>query len=265
MRWRAQVYEAGEGARLLLEGLFDRPLAAWTDDLPDGAYELRVRAADADGIEGQVARRTFTLKARPEPPFQTRPRAGSRLQDEEVTLGWARNPEAARYRLQVATRPDFAAPAVQRDDLTATELRLALPLGTHHWRVASVRADGDMGPWSDAQSFERVERPPPPAAPSLQAPKAADDGLVFSWAASPVPGASYQVQVARDAAFAQLVVDERTTRTEWLLPSPEPGRYYLRVRSVGSDGRAGSFGAPQEVEVPRSLWWLWLLPLLLLF
>lgn len=266
---RAQVYSTEEVPRLLLEDLFEQPLAAWTDDLPDGRYELRLRASDAEGVEGQAARRVFTLKARPEPPFLLRPRAGEKTMDEQVTLAWARNPQAARYKVQVAPQPDFAAPTVQRDDVDGTELRVTVPLGTHHWRVAAVRADGDTGPWGDGQVFERVALPPPPPPPSApggQKAAAGDKGLVVTWAASSVPGATYQVQVARDAAFTQLVLDERTTRTEAVVGEPEAGIYHVRVRTIGADGRAGAFGGGQEIEVPRS-WpsWLWLLPLLLLF
>lgn len=249
--------------------MFEQPLAAWADDLPDGRYELRVRAGDAEGIEGHTARHAFTLKARPEPPFLLRPRAGERTTDEQVTLAWARNPRAARYRLQVAPSADFAAPTIARDDLTETELRVALPLGTHHWRVASVRADGDQGPWGDARTLERVAQPPPPpppSAPGSQHSRAGGEGLAVTWAAAPLPGATYQVQIARDEAFTQVVLDERTAKTEALLPKPDAGLYHVRVRTIGADGRAGAFGGAQQVEVPGSpLWWLWLLPLLLLF
>jgi len=266
---RAQVYDTGDAPRLLLDGLFEQPQAAWTDDLPDGRYELRARASDAEGVEGHTARRVFTLKARPEPPFLLRPRAGEKTTDEQVTLAWSRNPQAARYKVEVAPSADFAAPTVRRDDVDGTELRVAVPLGTHHWRVAAVRADGDTGPWGDGQVFERVAvppPPPPPSAPGGQKATAGEQGVVVTWAASPVPGASYQVQVARDAAFTQLVLDERTSRTEVLLAEPEAGVYHVRVRTIGADGRAGAFGGGQEIEVPRS-WprWLWLLPLLLLF
>jgi hypothetical protein len=268
VRFRAQIFSTAEVPQLLLEGSFEQPLAAWTDDLPDGRYELRVRAADAEGIEGQTARRAFTLKARPEPPFLLRPRAGEKLVDEQVTFAWARNPQAAGYRLQVAPDPGFAAPTLERNDLTANELRLPLALGTHHWRVASVRADGDVGPWSDAGSFERVAQPPPPpppSAPGAQAASVGDQGLVITWAAVSAPGLSYQVQVARDAGFEQRVLDERTARTEVVLAKPEAGTYHVRVRTVGADGRAGAYGTPQVVEVPSSTpWWLWLLPALLL-
>jgi len=260
-RYRAQVFEAD---RLVLDGLFDGPAANWNADLPDGRYELRVRGADADGIEGRDARRAFTLKARPEPPFQLRPRADERLTDDEVQLAWSRNPAAASYRLQVASSPDFAAPSVEREGLADTELRLALPLGRHSWRVGSVRADGDRGPWGDARTFERIEKPPPPPAPPPEPPRQSDEGIVLAWSASPIAGASYQVQVARDAAFGDLVLDEKTARTEALLAKPRPGTYHVRVRAIGADGRAGPWGAAQLVEVPGAKWWLWLLPLLLL-
>jgi hypothetical protein len=265
VRYRAQVLDLADPPRLLLEGLFDTPLAAWPDDLPDGRYQLLVRAADADGIEGLAARHAFTLKARPEPPFLLQPLAGQQLTEAQVQLAWARNPQAARYKLQVAADAGFSTLLLDRSDLDGTTASAELPLGTLHWRVASVRADGDTGPWSDAQIFQRVEPPPPPAAPAAQPPQPTDDGLVVSWGASPLPGASYQVQIARDAAFTSLVVDERTTRTQHLLARPEPGTYHVRARTIAADGRAGAFGTAQVVEVPRSLWWLWLLPLLLLF
>ncbi len=261
-RYRAQVLDlASTPPQLVLEAFVDQPLARWTEELPDGRYELRVRQADSQGIEGRSASRAFTLDTQPVPPFQLRPRADETLETESTPLAWARNPEAARYRLQVAATPDFARPVLARDDLVDTALAATLPLGTWYWRLASVRADGDIGPWGDARRFERV---PPPPAPASKEPVATKDGVVVSWSASGLPGASYQVQIARNPAFTELVVDERVTRTEQLLAQPAAGEYHVRVRTIGPDGRTGSFGAAQIVEVPRSNWWLWLLPLLLL-
>lgn len=269
-RYRAQVFESGSaiaGDRLLLDGVFDQPFAQWPDNLADGRYELRVRLLDAEGIEGLDGRKTFTLKARPEPPFLLRPRAGERLFDETVLLAWSRNPDAASYTVQVSPNADFSLPVVERLGLSSaeTQLLLLLPIGTQHWRMAAVRANGDQGPWSDTRVFERAEPPPPPpAAPAPQAPKATEEGLVLAWLASPLPGASYQVQVARDAAFADVVLDVKTDRTGVLFLKPEPGTYHLRLRTLAADGRSGPYGTAQLIEVPRSLWWLWLLPLLLL-
>ncbi|MBA4177481.1 MAG: hypothetical protein C0505_13130 [Leptothrix sp. (in: Bacteria)] len=264
VRYRVQVFDAAGDDVLLLDSLFDSPQAAWPDTPPDGRYELRARAADAGGLEGRAATRAFTLKARPEPPFQLSPRAGAKLLEAAVAFAWSGHPEAARYRLQVAAAPDFSSPQVDRSDIAGTEFGTTLPLGTWYWRLATVRASGDTGPWGDAASFERADPPPPPPAPPVEPPAANDAGLVMRWAASPLPGARYQVQVARDAGFSQVLRDETVGTTEWLLPSPEPGVYHLRVRTVAPDGRAGGFGAAQRVEVAATHWWLWLLPLLLL-
>lgn len=263
-RYRAQVFDVAGGGVLVLDGLFDKPQAAWPDSPPDGRYELRVRTADASGVEGHTASLPFALKARPEAPFQLKPRAGETLLTPSVAFAWSAHPEATRYRLQVAARPDFAAPLLDRSDITGTSFSATLPVGTWHWRLATVRAGNDNGPWGDTATLERVEPPPPPAAPSVEPPQASEAGLVMRWAAAPLDGVRYQVQAARDAAFTKPVLDETTPATEWLLPRPEPGLYHVRVRTVAPDGRAGDFGTAQVVEIPGSRWWLWLLPLLLL-
>ena len=263
VRYRVQVFDASRPGALLLDSLFDTPRAAWPDDVPDGRYELRVRAAAADGIEGRAATLAFTLKARPEPPFQLKPRAGEKLQPETVEFAWSRHPQAVRYKLQVSTEPDFGTLLIDRSDITATAFSAPLPPGTYHWRLATVREGGDTGPWGDGVVLVRL--PPPPPAPPPQPPQTTDAGLVLRWATVPLPGMRYQVQVARDAEFKQLVVDETTEASERLLPKPAPGTYHVRVRTLAPDGRAGGYGLPQVVEVPGGGYgWLWFLPLLLL-
>jgi hypothetical protein len=260
-RVRAQVFALDEPPRLLLDGVFDAAPARWSEDIADGRYELRVRAIDADGLEGRDTRAAFVLKARPEPPFIAAPTAGGRTVDESVRLAWTRNASAARVRLQVADTPDFAQPRVDRNDLEATEARVALPLGTHHWRVASILASGDQGPFSDAQSFTRIEPPaaPPPAEPQKQA-----DGLLLRWPASGPAGTRWQVQLARDAGFAQMVRDETLAEPQLLLRDPPSGSYFLRVKTIDADGFAGPFGQTQQIDVPSSPWWWLLVPAVLL-
>jgi hypothetical protein len=259
-QYRAQVFDAGSGEVLRLDGLFEQPLARWADDLPDGAYELRVRAVAAGGLEGRDARRPFTLKARPEPPLLTAPAADARTAATSIDFAWARNPQAARYRLQVADDAEFRTPRLDRDDLGATSASLELPLGPHWWRLASIRADGDQGPWGDPQRLTRVAQPPPPPP---EPPESTADGLRLRWGAGPA-GTRYQVQVSRDAQFTPVLHDARVDSPSWLLPQPEPGRYFVRVRAIDVEGFEGPYGTPQQVEVSRSLWWLLLLPLVLL-
>lgn len=268
--WRAMVLQAGPEGRLLLDGLFDAPQAQWPVSPPDGDYVLRVRRADAQGLEGPDTSIGFRIKARPEPPFLTQPDADASLTQPMVRFAWSRHPEAQRYHLQVADDPGFATPRVDRSDLTGTEFTSELPEGRHHWRVRSVRAGNDAGPWSTPQSLQRIAPPPPPpppppGPPGTQAPERSGEGLRIRWLAATGTDVRYRLQLARDPAFTQLVLDETTDQTSWLLPAPAPGTYHLRVQSLSAGGQAGAFGPPQVLEVPRS-WpaWLLLLPLLLL-
>ena len=270
MAYRAQVFSADSGA-LQLDGLFATPRAQWADDLPDGNYELRLRAADADGLEGRDARHRFRLKARPEAPFITEPQAGAQTVSDSQRFRWSRHATATRYALQVADTPDFTPPLrVDRSDLTETEIDIALPLGTHHWRIASIEntagGTADRGPWSDVQSISRVA--PPPAPPASAVPQSTPDGLLIRWPRVAQPGVRYGVQIARDAAFAELLADGVSDDPQWLLPSelppPQPSTVYMRVRSIAADGLDGPYGKPQQIELPQPRpWWL-LLPALLL-
>ena len=72
----AQVFAGKPVQVLVLSGLFKGTSVRWTDNLPDGRYELRMRAIDSTGLEGARASTAFTLKARPEPPFSTQPQSG---------------------------------------------------------------------------------------------------------------------------------------------------------------------------------------------
>lgn len=265
--WRAQVLQAGPEGRLLLDDRFETPVANWAASPPDGEYLLRVRRADAQGLEGADATSAFRIKARPEPPFLTEPDADARITQSTVRFAWSRHPEAQRYRLQVADDAGFAAPRIDRGDLTATEFSAELPEGRHHWRVRTVRAGDDAGPWSAPQTLQRIAPPPPPPPPppGAQPPEREAEGLRIRWRAAPGEGVRYRLQLARDAGFTQLVLDETTTETSWLLPAPAAGTYHLRVQAIAAGGQPGPFGPAQMLEVPRD-WplWLLLLPLLLL-
>jgi len=258
--YRAQVYPAGDFERLLLDGRFASPRASWAD-LPDGRYTLRVRAIDALGLEGLAADAAFTLKARPEPPFSRAPSDGATIYGDQVELAWTKSLKAQNYRLQVATGNDFAAPLLDRADLNSTEQALNLPPGRYAWRLASIAAGPDQGPFGDAQQFTVKPIPPTPA---LAPPEIGDKELQFRWAAAPGV-ARYQLQWASDAEFKQLISEPQTTEPALLLPRPSAGTYYLRVKSADADGYAGPYGSAQVVEVPRSRWyWLLALGLLLL-
>lgn len=269
--YRAQVLAADDDERLLRDGRFAEPQAQWTlpaaGELPDGRYQLRVRVVDGRGLEGRDARAGFVLKARPEPPFIRQPAADAVLYGDAVDFAWTAVDGAARYRLQVADRggaaaaADFTAPRVDVELAAATAHRLPLPPGDHVWRLASQRADGDRGPWGDAQALTLRALPPPPV---LGPPALGDDALALRWPAGEEAGTRYEVQLARDRDFASLVAERRVDRPEAVFERPPAGRYLVRIRSIDRHGQPGPWGAPQQLELPPQRPWWWLLPPLLL-
>ena len=150
--YRAQVFTDRSFERQVVEGVFTQPVARWLS-LPDGAYVLRVRSIDAQGLEGAATASDFVLKARPEAPFSSQPVDAAQVAGDNVVFKWSEPPEAVSYRLQVSTQPDFSQIRVDRKDITGTQVNLALPPGTYYWRVATLVRDNDQGPFGDVQSF----------------------------------------------------------------------------------------------------------------
>src|SRR5690606_20141881 len=150
--------------------------------------------------EGFDAEHRFRLKARPEPPFTSLPQDGSKASAGKVALTWTHAPEASHYFVVVAHAVDAFASPVQREVTDSSALTLVVEHGEHAWRVASVRADGDQGPWSDPVSF--IVRP-------LQAlpepPEIGKDAMTFRWASE--PDQRFEYQLGRDAAFSGIVTE----------------------------------------------------------
>jgi hypothetical protein len=229
--------------------------------LDDAQWHLRARRIDAQGLEGFDAKRAFVLKARPEPPAHRAPRAAAKHTVGSVEFAWAQNADAPQAHLQVAEDAAFTRIVLDRDRVAASSLRADLATaGTYHWRLGSVRASGDAGPFGDAQTFELRPMPEIPAG----GPSADGGSLVFKWSGRAQD--RHQVQLARDTGFAQLAAQDDLASSEWTLPLPaQGGRYYFRYRSVEPDGFTSPYSETLMVDVPTDWSGLWLLaPLLLL-
>ncbi len=227
--------------------------------LDDARWYLRARRVDAQGIEGFDASRAFVLKARPEPPAYRSPRADAKQSIGAVEFAWAANVAATRARLQVASDAAFNTVLIDRDNVAdASSSALIDTAGVYHWRLASVRADGDHGPFGDAQRFELRPLPEAPKG----GPSADGKSLVFSWGARPED--RQQVQLARDEAFTEIVAQDELKTAEWVLPTPgRGGKYFFRYRSIEPDGFVSPYSSTLGIEVPRNWTPLWLLlPLL---
>jgi hypothetical protein len=224
--------------------------------LADAQWFLRARRIDTQGIEGFDSTRSFVLKATPQPPAYRTPRAGAKQTVGDVAFAWASNVDSPRARLQVAEDSAFTRIAIDRDNIESAEVNAQLTTaGSYYWRLASIRPDGDHGPFGDAQSFELRPTPEPPK--STQA--ADGKSLVFNWSGRAED--RQQVQLARDPQFTQITAQDELSATEWTLPMPASGgRYYFRYRSIEPDGFVGPYSETLMVDVPRD----WSILLLLL-
>lgn len=256
---RVLVLPAGEGnwGRILHEQTVSGREAR-IPGLPDGDYRLVLRAIDARGLEGMDAGLDVRLKARPEPPFATQPRAGGKQRGEAVQLAWTGQAGIARYRIEIAGAGGFANPVYRHEAVDDTQLSVPLPPGDYQWRLGSIRPDGDRGPWGDAQSFTLGAPQAAPDAPSLD-----DAGLNFAWPGE--PGQRFAFELAEDAGFTRVLERREVAEPKLNLPSPGGGTYYVRVRATDADGFVGEWSSTQQFDVPYNWKWLLLLtPLLLL-
>lgn len=242
--YRAQV--ADDDAFRHVQGEVTSPTPEFRfANLPDAHYHLRVRVANAQGIEGPDAFRQFHLKARPEPPIASLPPPGGKVRATAVALAWAEQPDAGRYHLQIAQDASFAHPLHDNGFIQTTRQDVPLPVGDYLWRVASIRPDGDQGPFGDPQSFQ-LRAPPPQPEP----PKVDDQFLHFNWSAE--PGQTFEFQLATDDAFKHLLLAKALTEPAIKVDRPDQGgRLFIRYKAIDADGFIGPFTAPQVISLPQ--------------
>lgn len=246
-KYRAQIFADRSFDKLLLEGVFSAPSAKWAD-LPDGKYVLRVRGIDGHGLEGLNENHDFVLKARPEAPFIIGPVDGKAAYGGETVFRWAQVAGIANYRFQLSSSREFAATLFDVPAIAKAEHVLALAPGKYFWRVASITANGDQGPFSDAQGFDQRKIP---ESPSVAPPQMDDGQLTFRWKAEEA-GQKFQIQLARGATFQTMVADTLVADPRFSLARPEAGTYFMRIKTIDGDGFAGPFGQTQQIEVPST-------------
>lgn len=252
LSYRAQVATDGAFTKPVSNASSSTPEAGFAN-LPDGNFFLRVRGVDVNGLEGTDATHAFSVKARPLAPALATPGEKSRVSSGRVALRWQASTEAVAYRVQVALDAAFAKSIV--DEQVAAGVTLspttALKPGAYFWRVASVNAKGDTGPWGQAQSFTSVAD-----APVLTA-KQTGGKMSLEIEGSGAP--SHQLQIARDDRFTKITSDRVVTGNKPDLGPLAVNTYYIRVRaSAVGEQPAGPWSEPRLLEVYAfgGDWWL---------
>jgi len=242
--YRAQVARDAAFTEVLLDDVTPEAAIIWKDDLPDGAYVLRVRGIDPVGLEGANRDHGFELDARPLPPAPLSPLLGERLYQHDVMFSWAAAAEAHGYVLQIAPTPEFGDGLIERRLAAVTRHGETLAEGDWHWRAASLDEAGRLHVWSPHRAFRIQPLPNPPAAQAR-----ADAGQAqFVW--SEAKGAArYGLELGASPDLSAPLVQQETAGTTLAVPL-KSGKYHWRVRGIESDGQSGAWGAASPVIVP---------------
>jgi hypothetical protein len=226
---------------------------AWTEVLEGG---VRV-ANDSGRVEVEPGMGTTAVAGRaPAPPvpllsppdLSSVPEAFERVPFE---FSIPPLPGAVRYRLQIATGPEFA---TLLDDSVFQSPRLrgpALADGDYYLRVRGIDTR-QLGGLDATRRISINARPEPPflSEPSPEA-QLTDGAPTFRWTHATEPGTQYRFQLSDDAAFARLRediggIDAAELSLSEALP---PALYFWRVAAIDPGEGQGPFSDPQSLRV----------------
>jgi len=151
---------------------------------------------------------------------------------------WSAVRQAAKYRIQLSTTSAFTTITWTADVYgTTATATTELPLGTLHWRVASIDSTGSPGAYSPEQSFTKAQAD----APQLLSPANGatldypTDPAVLSW--NPAAGMkTYRVEIDDEPTFTNPQT-YTTQATSFALPTalPSNATRYWRVQGISTD------------------------------
>lgn len=237
------VYEhiAAAGAPLLVQ------------NVPDGRYFAFFSVTDGRGFESREwAAQAMTVRTTPPAPMVSVPRNGSVQWGRTATLTWLESEQAVGYRVQVARDAAFRDMVDEKVQGASTYVSPDLAPGLYHGRVLAEAKDGFQSDYSPVVSWEQKEAPVMAGMESsTEAPP------VLQWSAMG-PGWLYELQAAKDKEFRKMLVAAKALgEPAYTFPDRlDPGRYYIRMRAIDSQGQVTPWTPSQTLTVknpPRTL------------
>ena len=228
-----------------------------------GRWYWRVRPRFSAGAEGQgqAALSSFTIEqtaalASPSPVAPDAEGLVNIAADRDILFSWRRESEALSYTIRIASAADLQNPVIQstvRDNyyrypkggIPASQGTGAQTLrpGRYYWAVYQTDEEGDS-PVSavrsftamEGEAFQRVVFPPD----NYTIAETLLPDIRFTWKSN-LPFET-RFQIAPDAEFSRLLVDERVSGESVRGRPLPPGTYYWRLSALPGSGSPGSGG-----------------------
>ncbi len=177
------------------------------------------------------------------------------------TFLWDRVEGASGYTIQIDDDANFSSPLInQATDATSftpldsSGTTALAPGAQYYWRVVMRRTSSIIGQWSDGMAFTKNSLWPEPVAPLVGA--VLNHQPTLQWTAVLTPSVqprltapAYRVQIANNAAFNPIKLDETTQATSYTPPKGKTladGVWYWRVAFVDGAGKLHPFSPVQS-------------------
>jgi len=224
-------------------------------DLADGEHFIRVRGIDDLNLEGINQTTKLNIDVRPQPPILLQPPQKQLLRGKGPKMRWSESFDAKSYILQVSNDESFSSIVHEQDNIEGIsyDLRHLDTPQTYYWRLVSVAADGELGPYSLPRQYQVKAIPAQPSALL----SSDSDQVTLSWQAGS-EGQSHEVQLAEDPEFTKLLSHEVIKLAELVIPQEYSLVRYFRVRLVEDDGYHGAWSTIQKIDPLPDKDWLYL-------
>lgn len=243
-KYRAELADNEQFETLLMDREL-RQSKTFLPDLADGDYFLRVRAIDSAGIEGHSAVARLVMDTHPRAPLLLSPHQNQRYRGVSPDLKWSKPLGIDQFRLQVSKQESFEQVLVDeiRSSSRYSTSNLSKDGAGYFWRVASISASAEEGPFSQSRYFQL--RPEP--AIQLEDVVVKETHISIGWEEIDDDSLSYQVQISEEDAFDVLLDDQTVSGASILLDKESDFIRYARIRAVGEDGFTGPWSVTQRI------------------
>jgi hypothetical protein len=200
-----------------------------------------VKLATAEKVTASSAGSLSSVKQLLMPPTLKEPTDNHpvTLGESQLTFLWDEVPGASGYQFQVSRSRLFTALEINSKRQKTTAAAKVTAEGAFYWRVASIGADGDVGPFSSPYRFRVAGGGREPGAGN---PEAAPPSLVLK-RPYPIGGPFYMIEGTTDPGATVTINDEDVEvesngHFKKLVSFNKVGRNAVVVKAVNAAGKA---------------------------